>query len=72
VLNAPFASRYGKLRREPRRDSLSTLESVGFVLSELEEDDTIFERLLKPFEALLDRYKAANQPAKKPAGKSRQ
>jgi DTW domain-containing protein YfiP len=72
VLNTPFASRYGKLRREPRRDSLSTLESVGFVLSELEEDDTIFERLLKPFEALLDRYKAANQPAKKPAGKSRQ
>lgn len=72
VLNTPFASRYGKLRREPRRDSLSTLESVAFALSELEEDPTIFERLLKPFEALLDRYKAANKPAGKARGKTPQ
>jgi len=72
VLNTPFASRYGKLRREPRRDSLSTLESVGFVLSELEDDDTIFEKLLRSFEALLDRYKASSPPAKKPPARPRQ
>lgn len=67
VLNAPFASRYGKLRREPRRDSLSTLESVAFALSELEDDPAIFETLLRPFEALLDRYKKANAKPAKPA-----
>jgi DTW domain-containing protein YfiP len=66
VLNAPFASRYGKLRREPRRDSLSSLESVAFALAELEGDPAIFERLLKPFEALLDRYKQANAKPAKP------
>ncbi len=69
VLNTPFASRYGKLRREPSRDSLSTLESVGFVLAELEGDETIFEKLLRPFEALLDRYKASEKTEKKSAPK---
>ena len=66
VLNAPFASRYGKLRREPRRESLSTLESVAFALSELQDDPAIFATLLKPFEALLDRYKKAEQARAKP------
>ena len=57
VLNPPFASHYGKLRREPRRESLSTLESAGFALASLEGQPEILERLLQAFDTLLKQHK---------------
>lgn len=59
VLNPPFASHYGKLRREPRRESLSTLESAGFALASLEGRPEILERLLQAFDTLLMQHKPA-------------
>ena len=59
VLNPPFASHYGRLRREPRRESLSTLEAVGFALATLEGRPEILERLLAAFDALLRDSKPA-------------
>jgi DTW domain-containing protein YfiP len=53
VLNPPFASHYGTLRREPRRESLSTLESAGFALASLEGRPELLERLLAAFDTLL-------------------
>lgn len=57
VLNPPFASHYGRLRREPRRESLSTLESAGFALASLEGRPEILEDLLAAFDELLKQHK---------------
>jgi len=54
VLCPTRPSLYGKLRREPRRDGLSTIETIGVSLAELERDPSISERLNIPFKALLD------------------
>ncbi|OWJ65527.1 tRNA-uridine aminocarboxypropyltransferase [Inquilinus limosus] len=56
-------SLYGKLRREPRREALSTLESAAFLLSRLEERPEIEAALLASFARMLDRYRAT-QPAR--------
>src|SRR6201985_1523480 len=37
ILGPKYPSRYGKLRREPRRDGLSTLEAAAMLLSSLEK-----------------------------------
>jgi DTW domain-containing protein YfiP len=52
-------SLYGELRREARRDALSTLESVALALSVLEHDPSMRDRLLVPFKALLSGARAA-------------
>ena len=52
VLKPKRPSLYGKLRREPRRECLSTIESIGLALSELEHNPEIFEKLILPFKAL--------------------
>lgn len=52
-------SLYGNLRREARRDALSTLEAVALTLSALEDDPGVRERVLGPFRELLRRAKAA-------------
>ena len=52
-------SLFGELRREARRDALSTLESVALALSVLEHDPSIRQRLLVPFRALLARARAS-------------
>ena len=46
-------SLYGDLRREARRDAVSTLEAVALALSVLEDDPMARERLLVPFRSLL-------------------
>ncbi len=61
VLTPRNRSRYGALRREPRRDALSTLEAAALTLDQLEGGD-IQARLLAPFELLLARYREANGP----------
>jgi DTW domain-containing protein len=58
VLNPKQPSRYGKLRREPRRDGLSTLEAAAMLLARLERKPDIEATLLASFERLLARYRA--------------
>jgi len=59
VLNPQHPSRYGKLRREPRRESLSTLEAAALVLSRLGRQPEIETALVKSFSSLLERYRGA-------------
>ena len=61
VLNPAGPSRYGKLRKEPRRDGLSTLESAAIVLSRLDRAPDIETQLLAGFDRLLERYRALRQ-----------
>lgn len=58
VLNPAGPSRYGKLRKEPRRDGLSTIESAAIVLSRLDRAPDIETQLLAGFDRLLERYRA--------------
>jgi DTW domain-containing protein len=58
ALNPRRPSRYGKLRREPRRDSVSTLEAAALLLSRLENKPEIETALTDSFEKLLTRYRA--------------
>ena len=57
VLAPGRPSRYGALRREPRREGLSTLEAVGLLLGRLEGKPEIEAALLASFERLLSRYR---------------
>ena len=68
VLAPPRPSLYGKLRREPRREALSTIEAVGMLLSRLEERPEIEAALSETFAKLLDRYKANPPVAEKVPG----
>jgi DTW domain-containing protein YfiP len=63
VLSPDFRSHYGRLRREPRADSVSTLEAAGFCLAQLEDDERILGHLLRPFLLLLQRYRARREAA---------
>jgi DTW domain-containing protein len=54
VLGPRRPSRYGRLRREPRRDGLSTIEAAGMLLSRLERRPDIEETLVASFERMLD------------------
>lgn len=55
VLAPARPSAYGKLRREPRRDSLSTLEAAALALSALENDPALYERLTAPLRLLVEK-----------------
>ena len=57
VLGPRRPSRYGRLRREPRRDGLSTIEAAGMLLSRLERRPEIEEKLAASFERMLDRVR---------------
>lgn len=69
VLNPKVRSKYGRVRKEPRRESLSTLEAAALTVARLEGAPDLFDRVTKPFRLLVDRYKAAqSKPASpKPA-----
>jgi len=58
VLHPHFKSLYGQARREPRRESVSTLEAAAFVVSRLEGEPEMFDRVLKPFALLLKKMRA--------------
>ncbi len=51
ALNPRTASLYGKLRREPRREALSTIEAAGLTLARLEKKPDIEESLAQAFRA---------------------
>jgi DTW domain-containing protein len=65
VLSPRRPSRYGKLRREPRRDGLSTIEAAAILLARLEGRPEIETALMASFERLLARYRAS-RPAPGP------
>jgi DTW domain-containing protein YfiP len=58
VLGPKRRSRYGRLRREPRSDGLSTLEAAAMLLTRLEDKPEIEATLIASFERLLARYRS--------------
>lgn len=67
VIHPDFRSAYGTVRKEPRRESVSTLEAGAFVFGKLEGDPGLQARLLEPFEELLKRWRNRRRPGAKPA-----
>jgi DTW domain-containing protein YfiP len=59
ILGPAHPSRYGKLRREPRRDGLSTIEAAAMLLANLEKRPDIEETLHGSFERMLTKYREA-------------
>jgi DTW domain-containing protein len=57
ILGPARPSRYGRLRREPRRDGLSTIEATAMLLAGLEGRPDIAEALHASFERMLARYR---------------
>jgi DTW domain-containing protein YfiP len=58
VLNPSRRSLYGRLRKEPRRECLSTIESVAEALQTLGEDPIVSDALRNHFAELLRKYQA--------------
>jgi DTW domain-containing protein len=75
ILNPAHPSRYGRLRKEPRKDGLSTIEAAATILAGLERRPDIAETLHASFERMLARYRAvqAEMPelAPKPVARDR-
>ncbi|WP_114393259.1 tRNA-uridine aminocarboxypropyltransferase [Oleisolibacter albus] len=67
VIHPDFRSAYGTVRREPRKESVSTLEAGAFAFGKLEGDPGLQERLLQPFDQLLDRWKKRRRRPHPPA-----
>jgi DTW domain-containing protein len=63
VLGPRQPSRYGRVRREPRRDALSTIEAAGLLLSRLEGRPDIETTLNASFERMLAKYREARRTA---------
>lgn len=61
VLGPRRPSRYGKVRREPRRDALSTLEAAALVVSRRDGRPEIEAALDQTFTRLLARYEAVRR-----------
>ena len=59
ILGPARPSRYGQLRREPRRDGLSTIEAAAMLLGSLEKRPDITATLNDSFERMLARYREA-------------
>ena len=57
ILGPKRPSAYGKLRKEPRQDGLSTIEAAAIVLSALEKRPDIAATLNESFERMLTRYR---------------
>ena len=64
VLNPPRKSRYGRIRREPRREALSTIEAVGLLMKHLDGGPEAEAGLL----GALDRLIAEARPSHQPGG----
>jgi len=64
VLNPHRKSRYGRIRREPRREALSTIEAVALLLKHLDGGPEIEAALL----GALDRLIAEAWPTRQPEG----
>ncbi|HEX3501533.1 MAG TPA: tRNA-uridine aminocarboxypropyltransferase [Stellaceae bacterium] len=62
VLAPPRPSLYGPLRKEPRADSVSTIEAAALSLAAIEGDATLVERGLAPLVLLLARNGGGKSP----------
>ncbi|MGE4064387.1 MAG: tRNA-uridine aminocarboxypropyltransferase [Rhodospirillaceae bacterium] len=58
ALNPARPSRYGQLRREARREALSSLEAAALVMSTLENNPAIAETLHHSFDRLLTAFRS--------------
>lgn len=76
ILGPRRPSRYGRVRSEPRQDSLSTIEAAALLLSRLEGRPEIESELTATFQRMLDRFRQAREdgtagpPPSAPAGKA--
>ncbi|HEY8332335.1 MAG TPA: tRNA-uridine aminocarboxypropyltransferase [Tardiphaga sp.] len=59
ILGPAKPSLYGKLRKEPRKDGLSTIEAAGMLIAGLEKRPDIEETLNAAFERMLATYREA-------------
>jgi DTW domain-containing protein YfiP len=59
ILGPAKPSAYGKLRREPRHDGLSTIEAAAMLLAALEKRPDIGATLNASFEGMLAKYRQA-------------
>jgi DTW domain-containing protein YfiP len=59
ILGPAKPSLYGKLRKEPRKDGLSTIEAAGMLIARLEKRPDIEETLNAAFERMLATYRQA-------------
>lgn len=70
VLRPRQVSRYGNLRKEPRKEAVSTMESAAIALGEIAPGGAkVRERLESDFQRMLDEFKSrrrANPPTAKP------
>ncbi len=66
VLGPNRPSRYGRLRREPRRDGLSTIEAAAMLLAHLEGNPDIETAMNASFEQLLAKYRDTRRPPAPP------
>jgi DTW domain-containing protein YfiP len=73
ILGPRQPSRYGKLRKEPRSDGLSTIEAAGLLLAALEKRPEIAETLNASLDRMLARYRQvqAEMPELAPKPKKR-
>jgi DTW domain-containing protein YfiP len=71
ILGPAKPSLYGKLRREPRRDGLSTIEAAAMLLAALEKRPDIETTLGASFERMLARYREAQHSMPELAPKPR-
>ena len=62
VLNPPRKSRYGRIRREPRREALSTIEAVGLLMKHLDGGLEVEARLLEALDRLIAEARPSDQP----------
>ncbi|MBC7581161.1 MAG: DTW domain-containing protein [Tardiphaga sp.] len=71
ILGPATPSLYGKLRKEPRQDGLSTIEAAGMLLSNLEKRPEIAATLNASFVRMLAKYQEAQSvmPELKPKPK---
>ena len=74
ILGPKHPSAYGALRREPRRDGLSTLEAAAMLVAALERRPEIAATLRSAFERMLARFREVQRshPELAPRPKSRQ
>jgi DTW domain-containing protein len=73
ILGPSQPSRYGKLRREPRSDGLSTIEAAALVMSHIEKRPDIADTLNASFAQMLKKYREVQdeQPALAPKPRKR-
>jgi DTW domain-containing protein YfiP len=61
ILGPKHPSRYGRVRTEPRKDSLSTIEAAALLLSRLEGRPEIETQLTITFQRMVERFRQARK-----------